>query len=556
MNSPFDTHNASPPQSHDQLLKLVGELSNKELYTADRDKLITDLAARRFQFRGVIQQITRSYVSDLPTHQNGLTVEGVVDTTETAVQVQFPETLNDLISPLEPGGLLVVDGVLNRWLPGLDRLEFWGSAINTDSPELAAGHESVEPVTVATTLPEDTTGDETAAAHPAPLPPTSGTLSDSPASTAESGGAEEVGANTQTEIAPDVNILPADDVTDPHFAPPHRNPARTAFSQRRSTITSQQISEHVATSYNVTVLQATAAIEAFWSLLSDPRHYDGGRSALEIPFFGRFKVVAGHDHTNLDFASHASSILKRQITARAAQHPQASQGSLSPEQESARQEQLRRLAGQIYQQHSRLPALAMKAANRSPHSALSQVPFEQQLACSIAESAEVDQETALQMAWELIETVCAILAHGQVSIRWSGCGEMIPSRNRGDVTYRFRTYSRFSKTLPKIPGSGKTRRRQKPASSKVHTTRGPSQRSPPAGPIVNVIILLAYVMLIVFTALCLMIPLTGVYGLLNGNPEDTGTAVFAIIIGLAISFVPCRISYSVTRDHLRQRRHR
>ncbi|MEE3370813.1 MAG: hypothetical protein VX346_15855, partial [Planctomycetota bacterium] len=140
--------------------------------------------------------------------------------------------------------------------------------------------------------------------------------------------------------------------------------------------------------------------------------------------------------------------------------------------------------------------------------------------------------------------------------RWARRGEMIPSRDGDDVTYRFRTYSTFGKKVPEPTGSGSKRRRKNMNRPKMHTAQAAVSRTTHAGPITNIIATVAYVILIVLTAICLMIPLSGLFGLLSGNPDDTTAAVFAIIIGLAISFVPLRITCSVTRDYWKRRRRR
>ena len=319
--------------------------------------------------------------------------------------------------------------------------------------------------------------------------------------------------------------------------------ARTEFAQRRSTITSQQITEHIATSCSVTELQAAAAIEALWSIITDSRHYSGGRSALEIPFFGHFRLVTG----TLEFESHTSSTFQEQASTRASQRSQARQRRLAAEQEAARQEQLQLLAGQIYHQHSRLPVSAMQAAAATGDDALSEIPFEQQLARATSASANVDLETARQLTWELIETLCAIMAHGKVSIRWARRGEMIPSRDSGDVTYQFRTYSTFGSTPPTSVPAKRTTASQ--------LTRKTGSRTANRGCLASafsLITYITYISLVVISVLALSIPLASWYQILSSPPRKPDVAWFTMLLGMAICFAPCRITYSATRGYWRQ----
>ena len=173
MNSPFNNHSSAAPQSHGQLVELAAKLSDREIYTADREKLITDLTSRRFQFKTIVQQITKSYVSDLDSHRDGMTVEGLLLTTDITVQVQFPAELNELISILQPGESVLVDGVLNRWMTGLDRLEFWSGSPHTEIPDAAAVDEPPAAVVAGTTLANNPPGEAPAGELAPPLPPAS-----------------------------------------------------------------------------------------------------------------------------------------------------------------------------------------------------------------------------------------------------------------------------------------------------------------------------------------------------------------------------------------------
>ena len=604
MNSPFDDHNGAAPQSHAQLVELAGKLSDREIYTADREKLITGLASRRFQFKTIVQQVTKSYVSDLDSHRDGMTVEGVLLTTDIAVQVQFPAELNELISILQPGESVLVDGVLNRWMTGLDRLEFWSGFPHTETLDAAAVDETPTPVVADTTLANNAPGEAADDVVETPLPPAPDTPAEPPShldirhdgtppteSTATAGSANGVAPveshqeplTSDSGTDPDAPAFPvaigADDAIgemsaeDILAAPqgeksegnaagaravdkddtaedsPQQIPtARTAFAQRRSTITSQQITEHLATSCNVTEPQAAAAIEALWTIITDSRHYNlGGRSALEIPFFGHFRLVTG----TLEFKSHTSSTFQAQASERARQRLQEQQRQLAAAQEAARQEQLQLLAGQIYHQHSRLPVSAMQAAAPTGDDALSEVPFEQQLARATTESANVALETARQLTWELIETLCAIMAHGKVSIRWARRGEMIPSRDSGDVTYQFRTYSTFGSTPPtSVPAKRTT------ASQLTRKTGSQTANRGCLASTLSLITCITYIALVVISVLALTIPLASGYQLLSSPPHKSGIAWFTMLLGMAICVAPCRISYSATRGYWRQKRRR
>ena len=125
-----------------------------------------------------------------------------------------------------------------------------------------------------------------------------------------------------------------------------------------------------------------------WSIITDSRHYSGGRSALEIPFFGRFRLVTGYDHTELEFDSHTRSVFQEEVATRGRQRPQADQRQLAAEQEAARQEQLQRLAGQIHHQHNRLPASTSQSSDLTRDDALSEAPFDQQLVHATSASAQ------------------------------------------------------------------------------------------------------------------------------------------------------------------------
>ncbi|MEE3373476.1 MAG: hypothetical protein VX346_29330, partial [Planctomycetota bacterium] len=470
MNSSFDDHRNATPHSQAELLELAARLSDREIYSTDRDKLLTELTSRRFQFKTIVHQITKSYVSDLASHRNGMTVEGVLITTDVAVQIQFPAELNEPISTLQSGESVQVDGVLNRWMTGLDRLEFWSSGCYSMTPDPRTVDASAASPVTSTTLLDNTPVEATADARGGPPPTPLDTLAELPSRldspnpatplAASAATPDEVEASTAMETARATESLSAEELSGPHGTATSSNPARTEFAQRRSTITSQQITEHVATSCNVTEAQAAAAIEAMWSIITDSRHYEDGHSAVEIPCFGRFLLVTGHHQTNLEFESHTSRVFQEQAITRTRQRWRAGKRHLATDQQVARQEQLQRLASQIHHQHSRLPAAAASAGKPAHDAAFPELPFEQQLAHDTGESAQVHLETASHMACELIETVCAIMAHGKVSIRWARRGEMIPSRDGDDVTYRFRTYSTFGKKVPEPTGSGSKRRRK------------------------------------------------------------------------------------------------
>ena len=625
MNSPFDAHNGAAPQPHAQLVELAGKLSDREIYTADREQLITGLASRRFQFKTIVHQVTKSYVSDLDSHRDGMTVEGVLLTTDIAVQVQFPAELNELISILQPGESVLVDGVLNRWMTGLDRLEFWSGYPRTETLDAAAVDATPTPVVADTTLANSAPGETADDVVEPPPPPAPDKSAEPPAHldirndatppTESTAGTTNGVASVESHqepltsdsgTAPDAPAFPvaiaADDAIgemsaeDKQAAPQgeksegnaadaravdegdtaeddtqHMPAARKAFAQRRSTITSQQITKHIATSCSVTEPQAAAAIEALWTIITNSRHdYSGGRSPLEIPFFGQFRLVTG----TLEFKSHTSSTFLAQASERARQRPQEQQRQLAAAQEAARQEQLQLLAGQIYHQHSRLPVSAMqatastinkdagrdhwsgvfsavKAAAPTGDDSLSEVPFEQQLARATSESANVDLETALQLTWELIETLCAIMAHGKVSIRWARRGEMIPSRDSEDVTYQFRTYSTFGSTpSTSVPAKRTT------ASQLTRKTGSQTANRGCLASTLSLITYITYIALVVISVLALTIPLASGYQLLSSPPHKSGITWFTMLLGMAICVAPCRISYSATRSYWRQKRRR
>ena len=272
--------------------------------------------------------------------------------------------------------------------------------------------------------------------------------------------------------------------------------------------------------------------------------------------------VTSHDDTDLEFESHTSSTFQEQAATRASRRAQARQRRLAAAQEAARQEQLQllagqiyhqhnRLAGQIYHQHSRLPVAALQSAEPTYDDALSEVPFEQQLAHAISASANVDLETARRIACELIETICAIMAHGEVSIRWALRGEMIPSRGSEDVTYQFRTYSTFGSTPPtSVPAKRTT------ASQLTRKTGSQTANRGCLASTLSLITCITYIALVVISVLALTIPLASGYQLLSSPPHKSGIAWFTMLLGMAICIAPCRISYSATRGYWRQKRRR
>ena len=261
--------------------------------------------------------------------------------------------------------------------------------------------------------------------------------------------------------------------------------------------------------------------------------------------------VTSHDDTDLEFESHTSSTFQEQASTRASQRSQARQRRLAAEQAAARQEQLQLLAGQIYHQHSRLPVSAMPSAEPTCDDALSEFPFEQQLAHAISASANVDLETARRIACELIETICAIMAHGEVSIRWALRGEMIPSRGSEDVTYQFRTYSTFGSTpSTSVPAKRTT------ASQLTRKTGSQTANRGCLASTLSLITYITYIALVVISVLALTIPLASGYQLLSSPPHKSGIAWFTMLLGMAICVAPCRISYSATRGYWRQKRRR
>ena len=194
---------------------------------------------------------------------------------------------------------------------------------------------------------------------------------------------------------------------------------------------------------------------------------------------------------------------------------------------------------------------AVKAAAPTGDDSLSEVPFEQQLARATSESANVDLETALQLTWELLETLCAIMAHGKVSIRWARRGEMIPSRDSEDVTYQFRTYSTFGSTPSTSVPAKRTTASQ--------LTRKTGSQTANRGCLVSTLSLITYITfisLVVISVLALTIPLASGYQLLSSPPHKSGIAWFTMLLGMAICVAPCRISYSATSSYWRQKRRR
>lgn len=246
MSELFDQHSTDSVESEASLLKLVLALSDKALYSADHARVVEELASRRFRFRMVVEQVAKTYVTESSAHTDGQTVEGHVTETGTPVQVQFPPDLESQITALTRDDSLTVEAVLDRWLSGLDRLEFWGLSI----VPAATGSPAVETV---------------------------------PSSTAEN--APQVPPAVELPVA---SVLSREELTD-NDAP----------------ISSWQLIEYLASCCQVSVTQAAAVVDGFWDFLLQPAHYEGGRRTLTLPHFGTFRLGLGERWSTEDIMTAA-----------------------------------------------------------------------------------------------------------------------------------------------------------------------------------------------------------------------------------------------------------
>jgi len=126
MTSVFQDHCTARRQSPEELAALVNALNDKTRYWSDQETLINERASRRFQFSVVVDRVSRTYSTTESSLRDGYTLEGRVAQVDVKVRIELPKQLNDQVSNLERDSTFTVEGVLNRWVSVLKRLEFWG----------------------------------------------------------------------------------------------------------------------------------------------------------------------------------------------------------------------------------------------------------------------------------------------------------------------------------------------------------------------------------------------------------------------------------------------
>ena len=126
MPSVFQDHSTARRQSSEELSELIDALNDKTRYWSDQEALINERASRRFEFPLVVDRVSRTYSTTESSLRDGYTLEGRIAQLDVNVRIELPKQLNDQVSNLERGSTFAVEGVLNRWVSVLKRLEFWG----------------------------------------------------------------------------------------------------------------------------------------------------------------------------------------------------------------------------------------------------------------------------------------------------------------------------------------------------------------------------------------------------------------------------------------------
>ena len=422
MSELFDQHKAAPVENETSLLKLVLGLSDKALYSADHTRIVEELASRRFRFRMVVEQVAKTYVTESSAHADGQTVEGHVAETGTPVQVQFPPDLASQITALTRDDSLTVEAVLDRWLSGLDRLEFWGLSV----VPTATGSPSVETV---------------------------------PSSPAENA---------------------------PQVPPAVESPVAAALSREELTatdtpISSWQLIEYLASCCQVSLTQAAAVVDGFWDFLLKPAHYQGGRRTLTLPHFGTFRLGLD-ESTEQEDRSQTNVIPEKGLSVEAilaaarqgrSRHTRLllfrsrpceqlrtrleARGNRPPDTSWIRRYQAAPSAGDSQEWSTESVIAAAREGggfddNPVGPRTIPRLSLKRRIAVGIAQDTDLELEAVFRVLWELIETVTAIMAAQRAPIRWAKRGEMAQVDGADDgLRYEFRTYQRLSRNLPAVP---------------------------------------------------------------------------------------------------------
>ena len=145
MSDIYNEHLNSQLQSHADILELATALSADGIYYSEREQLLEELESRRFRIKILVNRVSNTY-STVPDNslRNGRTIQGAIVDTEIEVKIQLPDALNDQADGLSRGDSYEVEGIVNRWVSGLDQFELWG-VMPSNTESTAAAVDSTEP---------------------------------------------------------------------------------------------------------------------------------------------------------------------------------------------------------------------------------------------------------------------------------------------------------------------------------------------------------------------------------------------------------------------------
>ena len=145
MSDIYNEHLNSQLQSHADILELATALSADGIYYSEREQLLEELESRRFLIKILVDRVSNTY-STVPDNslRNGRTIQGAIVDTEIEVKIQLPDALNDQADSLSRGDSYEVEGIVNRWVSGLDQFELWG-VMPSNTESTAAAVDSTEP---------------------------------------------------------------------------------------------------------------------------------------------------------------------------------------------------------------------------------------------------------------------------------------------------------------------------------------------------------------------------------------------------------------------------
>lgn len=145
MSDIYNEHLNSQLQSHADILELATALSADGIYYSEREQILNELESRRFRFKILVDRVSNTY-STVPDDslRKGRTIQGEIVDTEIEVKIQLPDSLNDEADGLTRGDSYEVEGIVNRWVSGLDQFELWGT-MPSDSETAAEVSDSTEP---------------------------------------------------------------------------------------------------------------------------------------------------------------------------------------------------------------------------------------------------------------------------------------------------------------------------------------------------------------------------------------------------------------------------